>query len=230
MSQVTPHSGLGAPFDEDVFNPDHPSSQLSTLNSQLSALRPPHSSHVTHHSSLPSIIAFTGRAGAGKTTAAQILGTVQPGYHRLSFANPLRSMLCAIGLNGDDFALRKEQPHPLLCGQTPRHALQTLGTEWGRLTIGHDIWLNAARHRALQVLALGECVVFDDVRFDNEARMIHTLGGQVVKVHRPGLAPSSAHASEAGITEKLVDHHLFASDLEQLRGTLCAWLNSFAHP
>ena len=41
----------------------------------------------------------------------------------------------------------KEAPTPLFEGRTPRHAMQTLGTEWGRDRIGRDLRANAALAR-----------------------------------------------------------------------------------
>jgi hypothetical protein len=47
-------------------------------------------------------------------------------------------------------------------------------------------------------------VVIDDCRFDDEARVIHELGGIVIDVRRPGTTRIN-HASEAGVSDKLID-------------------------
>ncbi len=39
----------------------------------------------------------------------------------------------------------KAKPCSLLAGKTPRHAMQTLGTEWGRNCIGDGFWINLWR-------------------------------------------------------------------------------------
>lgn len=176
--------------------------------------------------SLPSIIAFSGKAGAGKTTAAMMLVATGAGYCRLSFADPLRDMLRALGLTTDDLSERKEVPHLLLGGKTPRQALQTLGTEWGRKMITDDLWLGIARHRLNRALDAGERVCFDDCRFANEAALVRALGGIVINVTRPGqpqLAP--AHASEAGLPPSSIDHTLTASDMPGLQVQLHTLLN-----
>lgn len=176
--------------------------------------------------SLPPILGFCGRAGAGKSSAALQLVADFPQVHRLSFADPLRQMLLALGLSPADLSAGKETPHPLLGGKTPRMAMQTLGTEWGRGLIDPGLWLNAAKARAHRVLDDGGVPVFDDVRFDNEARMIRHLGGLVIGVVRPGqpqLAP--AHASEAGISPDLVDYTIRATDIPGLRLELHRMLN-----
>jgi hypothetical protein len=46
----------------------------------------------------------------------------------------------------------KEVPVDCLDGQTPRRAMQLLGTEWGR-TLSADLWINAWR-RAAEVACL----------------------------------------------------------------------------
>lgn len=131
------------------------------------------------------LIAFTGLAGSGKTTAANRLVEVH-GYTRTRFADPLKNMLRALGLTDAEIeGDRKEQPCELLGGRTPRHAMQTLGTEWGRDLIDPDLWTRAWQH-ALDLLPHGVPVVVDDCRFFNEEQAVHALGGIVVLVDRPG--------------------------------------------
>jgi len=103
---------------------------------------------------------------------------------------------------------------------SPRIMLQSLGTEWGRVVCGDDVWINQAIHAAERVLC-GEVyerevgflnaersrphtgVVVSDVRFHNELHCIHDVGGKVVKVTRESADKKSkklgitGHASEA---------------------------------
>jgi hypothetical protein len=153
---------------------------------------------------LPRLVAFTGLAGSGKTTAAQYL-VEQHGYVRTRFADPLKSMLRSIGLGYDEIdGARKELPTPLLCGKTPRWAMQTLGTEWGRNCICPDLWTTLWTERAAECMDLGGRVVVDDCRFENEARSVRRLGGLVVRIAgRAGTA--SKHISEAMLFEADVD-------------------------
>lgn len=176
------------------------------------------------------VLGFCGPAGAGKTTAACTIVGQYPGWIRVSFADPLRSMLAALGLTPEDMSIRKEEPCALLGGRTPRHAMQTLGTEWGRGKIDPGLWLRAAQHRALIHLAAGHAIVFDDVRFDNEAELIHALGGRVVGLSRSHDSSPvvSAHASEHGISPELVDSRIVATDVLQLRAKVFAFVNRFA--
>lgn len=140
------------------------------------------------------LIALTGRAGVGKSFAANRFEEF--GYKRMKFASPLKAMLQSLGLNqrqieGD----LKHEPCDLLCGKTPRWAMQTLGTEWGRNLIGQELWLNAFR-RDLGALYPTHSVVVDDLRFPNEADLIRSLGGVIVRLYGAHSAIDQSHESE----------------------------------
>ena len=156
---------------------------------------------------MKTLIAFTGAAGAGKTTAANI---VCWNYHGLrhSFAEPLRQMLYPLGLGPDAFSQeRKNKPHPHLGGKTPREALQLIGTDCCRKMIYENIWLDAMRrqYEAHREKLGGMLFVIDDCRFDNEAQLVRDLGGIIIKLEGPGLQ-KMAHESERGVSAHLVDH------------------------
>ena len=116
------------------------------------------------------VIGLSGLKGSGKTTAAEYM-VAHHGFMRMSFAGPIKHMLRVLGVLED---WPKEEPHPLLCGMTPRHALQTLGTQWGRDMIGGNIWVNIVKDRIEKSKALN-LIVIDDVRFRNEVAMIEEL-------------------------------------------------------
>ncbi|MFG1226010.1 nucleoside/nucleotide kinase family protein [Xanthobacter wiegelii] len=144
------------------------------------------------------IIGFAGRAGAGKTTAAQHL-VQHHGFERVRFAGPLKSMMRALGCTEEEVdGARKELPCDLLGGRTPRQAMQWLGTEWGREMIAPDLWT-----RAWEYAAAGKPrVVVDDVRFPNEVEAVRRLGGVVIQLLAPVdlalEAASAGHVSERG--------------------------------
>jgi hypothetical protein len=127
----------------------------------------------------PRLIGLCGLAGAGKTTAAEVLEA--QGYERISFAAPLKAAFDAVLMGAGVDALQaarmirgdlKEVPLSILGGHSPRHAMQTLGTEWGRTCMGADFWVGIGMARAEAILAAGGRVVIDDVRFLNEAAAI----------------------------------------------------------
>ena len=146
----------------------------------------------------PPVIGLAGRALSGKSTAAAHLAGF--GYERIRFAGPLKAMMAALGLSPAEIdGELKETPSALLGGRTPRHAMQTIGTEWGRQLIDPDLWIRAWRQSAERVIGQGGGVVADDVRFPNEAEVIRALGGIVVRVDRrsAGSASGGWHVSEA---------------------------------
>lgn len=150
------------------------------------------------------LIAFAGPKFAGKGTAAKL--PLSAGYKIASFARPLKDMLVAMGLTEVDLTdpVLKETPHPLLGGQTPRYAMQTLGTQWGRETIWDDIWVNLMSVRLRTMLADGGRFVFDDCRFDNEAIALRQSGAVIIEITNPKCSYNPAIKSEAGLSRHLI--------------------------
>jgi len=151
------------------------------------------------------LIAFTGPAGSGKSTAASAL--VEAGWVRVKFADPLKNMLRAFyascGLEHNPYIEAriegdmKEEPDPFLRGRTPRHAMQTLGTEWGRCQIAQDLWVAAWEQKVMSLFARGLDVVVDDCRFANEAEAVRRLGGKIVMLEGRSAGIGTGHSSEA---------------------------------
>ena len=163
------------------------------------------------------IIGLTGPAGAGKDLAASMV----PGACRIAIADPIYQGLAAmLGIPVGVLRDRSGKERTLAgFGASPRQLLQTLGTEWGRQMVCHDIWLRVAYWRWEQAAAAGlGLIVIPDVRFENEARQIRSEGGEVWMIHRPGVEPVAAHSSEAGLPLKLIDR-LIVNDgtVDQLR-------------
>jgi hypothetical protein len=152
----------------------------------------------------PRIIGLAGPAGCGKTFVASLV----PDAAVIQLADPIYAALSAI-LGIQDTVLRqratKERPIDWL-GKSPRQLLQTLGTDWGRTLVAEDIWLRIARRRIEELAASGvSTVVIADVRFDNEARMVQEMGGEVWGVDRGPTAGVSPHVSESGLSPGMVD-------------------------
>lgn len=144
----------------------------------------------------PRLVALCGPAGCGKSTCAEYL-LREWGYRVLKFASPLKEMLRGLGLNDEHLeGGLKERPCDLLAGRSPRHAMQTLGTEWGRMLMGTDFWADMWSQAASQVLKEGGKVVVDDCRFPNEMEAIRKLNGLSIGILREGLEPVAEHISE----------------------------------
>lgn len=148
----------------------------------------------------PPVVAFTGQAGAGKSTATRYL-VENHGYTLVKFAGPLKDMCRAVGLSdrhieGD----LKEEPCDMLCGKSPRDFMQLLGSEFGRDMIGKFFWVELWHNRASLVVNNGGRVVVDDCRFPNEAAAVRKLGGDVYMIAGRGGIPGE-HESERGAGE-----------------------------
>ena len=137
------------------------------------------------------LIGITGAKGSGKSSVANIL-TNSRGFVRLRYADALKRMLRTMGLtyehiDGD----LKNEPCDLLGGKTPRWAMQSLGTEWGRKLITNDLWVNIVRQEIIDTCKQKPEVkiVIDDVRYPNEVASIAELGGSLWRVRRPDVEP-----------------------------------------
>lgn len=164
------------------------------------------------------LLAIAGRKGAGKDTFAQPL--IDSGRWALvKFADPLKNMLRSLFrdagvdpqttermIEGD----LKETPTPVLCGKTPRFAMQTLGTEW-RDMIGQGLWLNITKMRIAAYARGGQpAVVITDMRFPHEVAFVEQAGGTSVRV--VGTTPpndASDHPSEKAIDSLPVAAEVF---------------------
>lgn len=141
------------------------------------------------------VIAFIGPAGSGKSEAAKYIERAF-GFERTRFANPLKNMLkLGLGLTHEQVdGDQKEVPTDKLCGRTPRHAMKTLGTEWGRDLIHQDLWAEAWYNTLPNVSRV--CV--DDMRFPNEYKLVKKrMGGTVIRIQRSGYEYDPTHRSEA---------------------------------
>lgn len=159
------------------------------------------------------IIGLTGKKQSGKTTAADYLNE-NFDFAMRSFADPLKGMafilLDECGLGSNDIH-DKEAPLPKL-GVSYRKLLQSLGTEWGRNLVP-DLWVICAEND-LKHYTPSTSLVYDDVRFENEADFIRAKGGLVVHIERPGLVSNDPHESESGIKFKPGDERLVNNDMD----------------
>ena len=138
------------------------------------------------------LIAITGPKGAGKSTIADHL-VENYGYTRVPFAKPIKEMCKALRLSEDQiWGDSKYDKIPWLGNQTPRHIMQTLGTEWGRELIHQDIWLNLFEENCKPY----DKVVCDDCRFPNEFARVVEMGAYTITIQRDGLDLSDQHESE----------------------------------
>jgi hypothetical protein len=154
------------------------------------------------------VIAFTGERESGKSTATSML--VEQGFKDAKFADPLKNMLrafyatCGVDSATTEEKLEgslKEVPCEWLQGQTPRYAMQTLGTEWRNL-IGTDLWSDILVKRARRG-DFGDRIAISDYRFpEHEGAALASLGGEAYRISRPNRKTDEAasHVSETAMS------------------------------
>jgi hypothetical protein len=141
------------------------------------------------------MLGLVGRKGVGKDTAALYLEKIH-GFKQLAFADPLKTVCTAL-YNVDptvftDPAL-KEVPLEGW-GVTPRHIMQTVGTDMVRAHLGDDFWI---RRLEAEIPKEGK-VVISDVRFKHEAEFVRSRGGLLVRIVPQAQTQAAAdmHVSE----------------------------------
>lgn len=154
---------------------------------------------------MPTVIAFSGERGSGKSAAAEIL-IKDHGFRDVKFADPLKNMLrafyatCGVSDSETERRIegkRKEIPCDYLNGCTPRHAMQTLGTEW-RDMISTTLWSDIFVQRVKSGM-YGQKIVCTDYRFPHETDALDAVGATVHRIVRPGTEKTdkaSQHVSE----------------------------------
>ncbi|GAB5503454.1 deoxynucleotide monophosphate kinase family protein [Pyruvatibacter sp.] len=156
----------------------------------------------------PTLIGLYGHAQAGKSVVANTLVN-RHDYTLVKLAGPLKSMIQGLLW---EVGVPMEQTKRMLEGDlksavvdqlgfTPRHLMQTLGTQWGRDTLDPDFWLDIFSVRVSRLRDQGKRVVCDDMRFANEKGLVERLGGNCWHIVRPRTNEEavSQHASEGAL-------------------------------
>ena len=164
------------------------------------------------------IIGICGLIGSGKDTIADYL-IRKHNFQKISFADKLKDSVSVMfdwdrelldGKTDESRAWREEidEYWTKETGETitPRLVLQLFGTECMRDGFYDGIWVSLTKKKILDNPETN--FVIPDVRFPNEAKMIHSIGGQVWRVKRGedpawftawveyGTEPKDVHPSE----------------------------------
>ncbi len=134
-------------------------------------------------------IAFTGRAGSGKTTLAEWF-IENYDYTKIAFADAVKYYAKEILMRPVNKLDSKD-----------RKFLQQLGTDLARAA-DSEIWIKHFAQKVATVKFVAKGVVVDDCRFQNEAAWLRANGFVIVKVVGRGynLAPElSNHPSESEV-------------------------------
>lgn len=183
----------------------------------------------------PRIIGILGQSGSGKDTVADYL-VHRYGYVKVALADPLKR-ICKDVYNFTDEQLwgpsaSRNKVDERYGKLSPRVALQTLGTEWGR-NCYDGTWIEYGMRVADKILDGNgytqkrglymkgyferltkkvSGVVIPDIRFKNEVQLIRNrLTGFVVRLYRPdadghvGLANHASEVEQKAIPDEACD-------------------------
>lgn len=166
------------------------------------------------------LIGFSGKKGSGKSYFADYLVNNKL-FIKLSFASPLKEITKILfNLSDEDVKdpIKKELINPKF-NASPRELMQWLGTDIMReefnkkFNYSGSIWIDSVKDKVKTLLEDNKDVVIDDVRFQNEVDMIHSLGGIVINLRNDldnTLTNStSTHSSE---NQKLTFNYEFVND------------------
>ena len=163
------------------------------------------------------IILITGKKGAGKDTVAKMIRDHLPNTSIQHFAYRIKETLATLlGMPVTEIEERKNERINFNGSIVSiRHALQTLGTEWGRDTIHSDLWVNVLVEK-LKVMNHMANVVIPDTRFPNEVGIMQSYCNErgiqltVVRVERDtDDDDNSTHESE---THELPADHIIVNN------------------
>lgn len=144
------------------------------------------------------LIGLTGFARSGKDSVGSIL--VQEGFTRFAFADRVKDLALAIdplitcagpiSVQHLSQVVTEKGWEEAKGNPEVRRTLIKVG-EGARIIFGDNIWVDDLE-RACSSLDPRPLVV-TDVRYENEAEYIRSLGGQIWLVHRPGTSPAGPH-------------------------------------
>lgn len=158
------------------------------------------------------LIGIAGKARSGKDTLANYLADWR-GFESMQFAAPIREAAKQI-LMLDENTLEGHKETRLNWVDTSyRDFAQKLGTEFARDMIDQDFWIK--RMEQFMRLRKPEPLVISDVRFNNEAEWIRSMGGIIIHLERPDAEKVKSHISEAGVAQVGTDYNLMNDDSVQ---------------
>lgn len=182
------------------------------------------------------IIGLMGAKQSGKSTVANYLINNYDFTER-AFADSLKEATRSLFLFNDEqlYGSEKEIPDDRWYGCTPRKVLQFIGTELLRDNLaqiipplGKDIFIHHMKLWIEENKNNISNLVISDVRFENEASVIHEMGGYLILIERPNNINNDNHASEKGLKDINLPYYHIINDstLDDLYKKINLYINS----
>lgn len=182
----------------------------------------------------PTLIGFSGKAGAGKTTVAEAI-VERAMSIKIAMADPLTHMVISV-LEIADIPIDKvihylhegkDETIPLF-GQSTRDMKRAWGDQMREKNPDIFVRLAEAQIEYYRERLPGIPVLIDDIRMQNEAEWVKEQGGYIVHITRPkaGLRKVTPHKSEDGFDSNLVDMRIQNDKgIDELE----SWAHTIAH-
>ncbi|NDO73060.1 deoxynucleotide monophosphate kinase family protein [Shewanella sp. SE1] len=182
------------------------------------------------------IIGLSGRAGSGKSTAAQILERTLPNNTIVPVAQPLKQIVHILypripvellePQTPEQRIEREERNFPEYSNRTTRRILLDNADKM-RKQYGEQIFTELLYENIELAQSQSEYIIVPDIRYDSEANVIKQQGGIILHVNSHDSYTEIYHTSEAGISVNYVDRMIHnvstLDDLERevLRALSC---------
>lgn len=168
------------------------------------------------------IVALCARKGSGKDTLADHLRSRYPCMKKRALADPLKEACGAIfGFEDDQLYGNLKESVDEFWKVTPRHVLQTVGTQLFRDRLGEhvplvrdgSVWIRCLHRWILSTIEQNRkryrntLLVITDVRMENEAEWCYEHDIPIIGIERRGVSTDDQHESELqidGITKSMV--------------------------
>jgi hypothetical protein len=158
------------------------------------------------------IIGLTGKKRSGKdTSATMLIDIVNDHYYDvivLSFAEPLKkavSILFNLEITESNKEIKNEN-----WNASPRQLLQLTGDKMRELY--PDIFIKNVHIQIEKYLNdKNYCIIVTDIRYNQEAELIKSLGGKIIKLERTinNNNNNDTHSSEQDIKDEYLDYVIY---------------------
>lgn len=163
------------------------------------------------------IVGLHGGAGSGKDTLATYMADVfhfkyTKSSNRLAFADPIRQIALMFGFTMEQCTDRVlKETVDSFWGISPRKFTQLVGTEMFRNIFRPDCWTTLLRRKA--DLLTDPVLFITDIRMDNEAELVHAMGGVVLHVKRDAptslVGDTTQHVTERTLDPRQIDSVIY---------------------